>query len=621
MILFDMKIGKVMYMLVSEGDKMIRKKDDNDWMYPKIINNEDVEIIEEFLELPEEKILAEAGNQLIRFDMNMVEYPLFSKNRKRKPNQVVIYYFNQRKDKYIEVRPTSGDSIPGELEERIFIALTKIMRDKKYGIEFVVSASEILDNMNIENRGTRQTLLKQIKSSIARLSQTSYTFKNTLYSNTEGSIIEDTILTNIMNVRIITKGRAGSEEKRYFSDGRINEIYKISLSAPFYNNIVRKGYLVYNSELLLDMVSPITRAIYLLINKWRFNRLYIKENLEVLIKRIPLSFDKKVISRSAKIIERSCEDLKERKLIEKYNIIKKATWETAEIEFFFNEEHNLIKQENFYQDRNQFGALVISSTEEKNIDENGNKMEVDENILNDIYNLLPSKARDLKTMTKTILEMVRIYGVEKVKIAATYTKKNSNSSVRTYFVNSLEKNWIEEIELEEKRKKIVLEKKKKVEEEQEIENLKNEQKIENLDRIKERYLNLDEKEKKEIDVLAWENYSTEAGSQGTIVKKAFELGKLSIVAKHLEKIKYFESKQKEIKLEEEILYLTREQIRNEIRQMVSNYSNILFLDNKKETAVLLEVGRMLFNEYDQDKITKDVIDIIVRTAIQKLVEN
>ncbi|MBC2857386.1 hypothetical protein H3N56_13170 [Cetobacterium sp. 2A] len=601
------------------------KKNKNDWMYPQVIDNGEVEIIEEFLELPEEKILAEAGNKLIRFDMNMIEYPLFSKNRKRKPNQVVIYYFNQRKDKYIEVRPTSGDSIPGELEERIFIALTKIMRDKKYGIEFIVSASEILDNLNVENRGTRQTLLKQIKGSIARLSQTSYTFKNTLYSNTEGSIVEDTILTNIMNVRIITKTKAKGGETEYFRDGRISEIYKISLSQPFYNNIVRKGYLVYNSELLLEMGSPITRAIYLLINKWRFNRLHIKEKLEVLIKRIPLSFDKKVISRSASIIEKSCKDLKEKGLIENFNIIKEGTWETAEIEFFFNEEHNLIKQDNFFQDRNQFNNLMISFTEEKNIEENSEKLEETERVLDEIFSLLPEKAKTLKTMPKTIMDMIKIYGLEKVKLAANYTKQNSTLSIRTYFINSLEKDWIADFKFQEKKKQQQSLKFQMLQEEIDKEKESVEKEQQELDELKIKYRNLSEKEKKKIEQDALKDYLLEAGNESSTVKRAFTLGKLSIIAKYLDKIKYFTDLNileiVEDKIEVVIdnkKYLSQDEIRNEIRTKSMNYSNIFFFGVEEETTLLLEVGRILFNQYDQAKIQSEDIDVIVRRAIQEL---
>ena len=56
--------------------------------------------------------------------------------------------------------------------------------------------------------------------------------------------------------------------------------------------------------------------------------------------------------------------LLEIKLIESYQFVKEGTWNTAYFEFYFTEEHNKIKQNNFMEDRNAFGEFVISQHDE-----------------------------------------------------------------------------------------------------------------------------------------------------------------------------------------------------------------------------------------------------------------
>ena len=96
----------------------------------------DIEIIEEFVDISDSLIELEKNRDLIRLEMNIVEYPIFSKNKNIKQNQVRKYYFNSEKTSFLEVRPAFNSSIPGDFEERIFISLTKIMRDRGYSQTF-----------------------------------------------------------------------------------------------------------------------------------------------------------------------------------------------------------------------------------------------------------------------------------------------------------------------------------------------------------------------------------------------------------------------------------------------------------------------------------------------------
>ena len=67
------------------------------------VNINKKKIVEQNIDFPE---FDEAD--LIRLDMNIIEYPLFSRNRKREKNQILKYYFNNNKSKYIEITPSAG---------------------------------------------------------------------------------------------------------------------------------------------------------------------------------------------------------------------------------------------------------------------------------------------------------------------------------------------------------------------------------------------------------------------------------------------------------------------------------------------------------------------------------
>ena len=108
--------------------------------------------VEEYLDRDETLVELEKDKDIIRFEINIVELPLFSKDTKRKKNEQKTYYFKHDKSAYVEIEPPDGYSIPGEFEERVFIALTKIMRNKNYNKKFIVTANEILESLGVKNK-------------------------------------------------------------------------------------------------------------------------------------------------------------------------------------------------------------------------------------------------------------------------------------------------------------------------------------------------------------------------------------------------------------------------------------------------------------------------------------
>lgn len=521
----------------------------------EIIDTGPSEIVEKFLDVSE--VENEKQHSLVRIDINVIEYPLFTKNPRRKKNQIIRYFFNRDKEAYIQVNPTSGDFIPGEFEERVFIAILKIMRDKKYNNEFYTRPSEILYNMGIPQTSYK-SFYKKITLALQRLSQTSYTFKNSLYSNKMKGIIDDKINTNIMNIRIITLNQAEKDEMEYFQDKRTKEVIKISISNYFYDNIIRKGYLVYDSQLLLNMDSPITRALYMLVNKLRFNKFHLRVLALSLIKKIPLSDDAKSLGRSIKSLEKSCRQLKEMDLISDFNVIKQGKLVQTEIEFFFEEKHNAIKQSFFYDDKNHFDNLLITYTDKGEegeiiteseealieIQKERENVTPTENKINEIFDLLPPRAKELKTMPGTIKDAIRQYGFEYVKYTAEYLSKNKVTKIRSYFMQALEKGWAEQFMTIEKDKS---KKKKEQLTLNTMEMQKNDNNILNIDNsseVKERknklyneYKLLSEEEQEKITKEVFDDYIKMSGQvvANPVLKMAFQRAKVTLIKEYLYK--------------------------------------------------------------------------------------
>lgn len=545
--------------------KKIVKKKNQPW-WEEVIDTPETEYVEENFYVEESAI---KNKDLIRMDLNIVQFPIFSKNTKRKVNQVIKYVFNKNRDTYITVTPSAGNYIPGEAEEKVFIALMQLMKEKGMPQRFIVSSVEVRDKLNFNT--IRYGDL--IKSSLLRLAETNYNFKNTMYSSEFKGILNTEVSTPILSLEIITLSLKQNQKYRNeYNDGRIKEVYKISISDHFYQNIIQKGYMVYNSKILLDISTSTARTIYMLIEKLRFEKLYLKIDTIFLIKRIPLKYDKKNLNSTIKTLEKAFNELKEKNLIENFKFLKESTWEKSEIEIFFAEASNKDKQERFFEDFNDFRSLstdmTISDTEheiiEQEIQDLKSKIETlnttseiveklkaedeEEEILNiedvtvemvrEIFELLPSVAKKLKSMPKTIQDSIPKYGFKSVKAAAIYLSKQKNlKSPRAYFLKSLEKKWYEDIaDIIQTPKKAVLELSDGVLENSFNPSNEDSQKNRFSENVFNEFQKLDEKVRNGIESYAYREYIARCGAETKVQKLAFLAGRKSIITEFL--IKY-----------------------------------------------------------------------------------
>lgn len=555
----------------------------------------ETELVEEFLDVLD----YEESNSLIRMEMNVIEFPIFSKNPKVKKNQILKYYFSKDKQSYLEITPPNDESIPGEFDERVFISLLKIMKKKNGKAIFYCSLSEIADSLNIP-KNSKRGVYSKIKNSIIKLSKTNYSFFNLFYLGSLNKRVDDFINTPLITSRILTFKEADDKEKDFFVDRRIKEIYRIRIADDIYGNITAKGYLVFDADILLNIKDPVVRSLYTQITKWRKNSLYLKKPLTYIAKKIPLSLKGNMLYKTVKKISDSLLELKNLNLISDFNYLKNGKTDKNEFEIFFDTEHNKNKQQLFYQDKEDFN--IIHSVEERL-----NNICLDDDVscnVSEIINIFGSKGDSLKTLPNIIREALKKYEFDYVKYTAEYTALNAKASILKYFKEALINNWADEYIVKKKVKDI----KQKEKEKEVIEEAVVVEEKQNL-LAYDFFEKMSSKEQEEIVEKVYIDFLNKStGTNSPFYLKLFEKGKKSYIVNWLNE-NNFKEKQIEkdlknideqeemevIKTENEKQYKSLSQFLVEVTPLVRE--NIPTIDMKS-----LKEAIELFGEYEDDYI-------------------
>ena len=315
----------------------------------------------------------------------------------------------------------------------------------------------------------------------------------------------------------------------YFKHGKIKEVIEVTFSDHFHDNIIKKGYLVFDADELLNIKDSITRSIYTMITKWRNNKLYLKRPAFYIARRVPLAWTKHSIKKTVPRIEKSLLELKELNYISDYNLHKNDKLEKAEFEIFFSDEHNKIKRDIFYDEKAEFNKMIhyeeVRLNEEIPLLESNNN----ENEVNLILSIFGEKGAKLKTLPSAIREALKNYEFDYVKYTAEYTTLNCKVSYIKYFKDALENNWAAEYIIKKEIREEKKEKKKKVIEEAVlIEDTVNKK----LNITWEEFESFEEKIKIKIEEQAYKEYLTEIGSNDNkIIKGIYEKSKKSHILK------------------------------------------------------------------------------------------
>ena len=277
----------------------------------ELILTSDIKIDEEVYDITE-ILKEETHKNIIRMEMNSIEYPLFTKNKKIKENVGMKYVFNTEKEQYLEIKPVINERIPSEFDERLYIGMLNILREQGYKRKIYFNYKKLMDMSKIAYNGRSLSLVKR---ALERLGTTSFIFNNCFYSNPQMGILKNKVVTKILSYREINLDKAikiDDNLQSFFSNGRIKDIIEVTFDDNFFDNIISKGYLYFNADDLQKLEYDISRSLYTMMTKWRNKNMYLKRYSKFLASRIPLSWKKENIATSIKSIKRAMEELKEK---------------------------------------------------------------------------------------------------------------------------------------------------------------------------------------------------------------------------------------------------------------------------------------------------------------------
>lgn len=491
--------------------------------------------------------------RIIRMEMNVIEFPIFSKSRTTKKGEGYTHIICKEKSEYLEINPSENKSIPGEFEEKVYLSLLNIFKENDYQKIFYCTGAQILNNIS-NSEGAKKSLYKRVKEAMEKLTETIYTFHNIYYDNSKNNKVRGVIKLSLINTEIIKCDEVSEEEKHLFKDKRTKELYKVEISDEMYNNLVRKGYVAYDLDKLLSIKDSTTRALYLKITKWRNYKLCIEKNGFDIAQSLPLCMEYHSIKNTMKKISNSLEELKELGEIEDFKTINKRIGRRkvcfTEFEIMFNEKNNKEKKETFYLDRDNFKKVFKSIVEQ--IKEAKDRKRVTNLDLEEIIKVFGEKGKNLNTLYKAVEEALKEYDFDYVKYAAEYAIIYSKQSLSKYFKDTLKNNWHEEYtakEIEkEKRKQKVKEKEqqlKKIEEAVVVEAPKS-------TFSKEEFEKLSLEDQKELDKRTYEFYLKNSGAKDSkFIRGIYEKSKYGIMSKNFpELIAKFQKEAEGIKLHE-----------------------------------------------------------------------
>lgn len=408
---------------------------------------------------------------MVRYEMNVVELPFFSKDKKVKANEIKTYHFSKRRNTYMRVIPGLDRKIPLEFAEKVFIVLLQLQKENGYQKTVFTDINYLIDKLNIQVNGKNRRLIWE---AILDLSRTTYVFNNVYYlkenEDKKGIIVKDLLETRILEeVRKIKVEDMKDEDRVYIRNSYVKEIIKITFSTYIQTNIVNKGYLLFNSKQLLGIKSSVTRSIYQMIEKWRNNKEEMMVFSKRLASRIPLSWKKENISSTVSRLKKSFKDLEDMELIKSAVFFRNGHNEESYFLVVFNNS----RLSKAYYVTGQENMVIEDIESFENLDNNSIEnlsYIVDESIINEIITIFPDKARSLKTLRRAVKSALEKYDTEYVKYNAEYTVLNAKRSYLKYFQGALNGNWGEEYAQNRKKTNKKEKEVKKVEEEQQHDN-------------------------------------------------------------------------------------------------------------------------------------------------------
>ncbi|MGL4567438.1 MAG: hypothetical protein ACRCU6_02785, partial [Fusobacteriaceae bacterium] len=345
--------------------------------------------------------------------------------------------------------------------------------------------------------------------------------------------------------------------------------------------------------------------------------------------RIPLSWKKSNISGTLKLLKEAFENLKTKGVIKEYKFNNENGGANSYFEIWFSQEHNRnyvqvpleLKQQEFkgqsdYEITNQLKENLL---EDMPIIESETTKQVKE-----LLNLMPEKARTLKTLEGKIEKSLKKKGYEYTKGAVLYTAQNAKASFGKYLTETLEKNWHEEFQQkliqEEEEFKKKEKKAKKAEKEEEKEKALVESKQQIKDKAKELFGKLSDEKKSELEKLALEDYVShgETPEIRKSLKDFFKKMKSVLTLEYLIKVDYFQNKDSRKEEIEPAIIVQKKQENNQPKP-----KNIIQIEKLYDDIISLkvELHDYLYGKLSEQTLRQVMSFLNIESHYRREVEN
>ena len=287
----------------------------------------------------------------VNYVYSIMDLPVFTLNRQVKENIIVQYTFSPQEQSYLRVIP-SGDpekisrKILQQTDEKIFSAILRIAEYQKSNL-VITDYYSLAKIAGLSYSGCAP----RIKDSIQRLSGCSLKF-----NNIENYCHSDFSLIPMLSILTFKKPGKAAEfdientENHFFDENtekRISDYLRskqnlkyllvLQIADEIFSDIQKGRFLTFDKKLIFSL-SPVARKLFLLIKKQHITKKRQSFSCAFLASRIPLSWKSSVnIKDAVNSIEKAAEMLKNKGLIEDYNLILQKPKRNSYIDFTFTD--------------------------------------------------------------------------------------------------------------------------------------------------------------------------------------------------------------------------------------------------------------------------------------------
>ena len=426
----------------------------------------------------------------IKYELNLIEFPIFSKDKKIAPHTSKKYTFSEKTNEYLEVVPSADQSditkkILQEFDEQIFYGLLRIYEET--GDRVVISNySELLKISGIKYNSR---IVHRVKDSLQRMFGCSIKFNKCFFYKTEDGLNQK--LNDLKRITLLSSLRNLSLEdddskyyKKYFEKhGNIKEIFVATLNEDIIKNMDNKLHKYFKIEDLTEIKNATARKIYIMLTKWRY---WQKDNpmrrtSRFLASRIPLSWKKSNIPQTIRGLEKACQNLKELGKIQDFKINKEGKLENSTIDFYFENKKDVLEKLNSKIGTEETGHEYseIERVEERavhsDIFENISDAEIIKEYSQEVHALYESLPffEQIDIRKRDLDELLKEHSFEMLKADIEYCKTKSIDNFCGYFTKSCMSGHYSSAEVEKQKireelqkKKVAREEKLKIEEEE-----------------------------------------------------------------------------------------------------------------------------------------------------------